>query len=89
MEKERENKKRPIESLDDLKALASREDGCDCFIWFGCARSSKHVTYDPGSDIWGVFNEIDNTFEECGTAELAERTNIPEALAKNALIFEP
>lgn len=80
---------RVIESLEELKQLASRDGGIDCHIRlnFGL-RSSKRISYNAG-DGWYVYNESDDTEDECHSdEELSQRTNIVEALSKNALILE-
>lgn len=77
-----------IKDLEELKKLASRDGGVDCFIKlnFG-ARSSKHIDYNPG-DGWYIYNEIDDTEDKYPTDESLNETNIPEALSKQALIME-
>jgi len=76
-----------ITGIDSLKALSSRSEGCDCYIKlnFGL-RSSKHITYDGSK--WYVLNLSDDTEQELTDKELGAKTNIIEALGKNALILD-
>ena len=74
-----------IETLEELKVLAS-EDMIDCFIMFnGGLRSSKQIEYDIDRDEWYIFNEIDGEEQYLNTKDLEEETNIIEALSKGAL----
>ena len=74
-----------IETLEELKVLAS-EDMIDCFIMFnGGLRSSKQIEYDIDRDEWFIFNEIDGEDQYLNTKDLEEETNIIEALSKGAL----
>lgn len=78
---------RIISNLDELKTLASREEGCDCYIKlnFGL-RSSKHIDYVNNK--WYVLNLIDDSEQELTDEELASKSNIMEALSKKALILD-
>ena len=74
-----------IETLEELKVLAS-EDMIDCFIMFnGGLRSSKQIEYDIDRDEWYIFNEIDGEEQFLSTKDLDDETNIIEALNKNCL----
>ena len=76
-----------IKTLEELKKLASRPEGCDCFIVLGggIAKSSKHIVYDDEG--WFIYNEIDDTETKAKTwEELKPISNVPEALSKRALI---
>ena len=74
-----------IETLEELKTLAS-EDMIDCFIMFnGGLRSSKQIEYDIDRDEWYIFNEIDGEEQYLNTKELEDETNIIEALNKGSL----
>lgn len=83
-----------IKDLKELKQLASRDGGVDCYIKLGFGgRSSKHIDYNPGdktfTGTWYIYNEIDDTEETYESdEELTENTNIPEAISKHALILE-
>ena len=58
-----------IETLEELKTLAS-EDMIDCFIMFnGGLRSSKQIEYDIDRDEWYIFNEIDGEEQYLNTKE--------------------
>lgn len=75
-----------IKDIEELRTLASREEGCDCYVKlnFGL-RSSKHITYD---DKWYILHLSDDS-EQCLTDnELATDTNIVEAIEQNALILD-
>ena len=75
-----------IETLEELKVLASQNGLIDCFIMFdGGLRSSKQLEYDVDRDEWYVFNEIDGEEQFLSTDDLAEETNIIEALNKGNL----
>lgn len=78
-----------IETIEELKTLASKDGGCDCYIRlnFG-ARSSKHVAYDKNTDEWSIYNEIDGSFVVCTTSKINEVSNILEALSKRVLVLE-
>lgn len=81
---------RTIKDLDELKQLASREEGCDCCIKlrFGL-KSSKHITYNEGGlNPWSVLNLSDDSEQELTDEELTSRSNITEALSKKALILD-
>ena len=74
-----------IESLEHLKKLAS-DNPIETFIMlnFGL-RSSKNIEYQTEKDMWCVYNYIDDTEQYLKTEELAEETNIIEAIEKKAL----
>lgn len=75
-----------IKTIEELKELASRYKGLNCFIRlnFG-ARSSKHISYD--GDTFYVFNEIDESEDELTEDQLMDEnyTLIGEAMRKGAL----
>ena len=77
---------RKVESLQELKELASQEEGFEGFIWmnFGL-RSSKSLRYDEQSDMWNVYNGIDDSEQVLTTKQLGKETNIIDALEKGAL----
>ena len=74
-----------IETLDELKELASKK-----FVYafiqlnFGL-RSSKYIKYNKKTDKWKIFNVIDSTTQVLLTEELGEKTNIIKALEAGAL----
>ena len=75
-----------IETLEELKVLASQNGMIDCFIRFnGGLRSSKQIEYDIDRDEWYIFNEIDGEEQYLNTKELEDETNIIEALNKGSL----
>ena len=74
-----------IKSLDALKKLASKEGGVEVFIQLNIGRSFKKIDYNKDTDYWYIFNEIDDTEQELHTKDLAENTNIVEAINKGAL----
>ncbi|MDA3817328.1 MAG: hypothetical protein PF486_08125 [Prolixibacteraceae bacterium] len=82
----------PINSLPDFKEMAFRENGD--FVHFkiiiagGIATSSKRVSYRPSEDQFLIIHEIDETYEEIFSYQLAERSNIIEAINKKALFLD-
>ena len=75
-----------IESIKQLKNLAQREKGCDCFIALnGGLRSSKYIKFENG--IFYIFNEIDDTEQELTEDELqnVSITNIGKAINLKSL----
>ena len=80
------NKPIKVESIDHLISLVG--DGRDFFISFGCARSSKYITYD-GEKFW-VLNYIDDS-EQVLTKEQMddeEYTNIGKAIRNGCFYAE-
>lgn len=78
---------RKIESIDDLKRLASQDGGLECFIALdGGLKSSKHISYDDGE--FYIDNYIDGSEQTLNESELAKETNIVEAIEKGALFAE-
>lgn len=79
------DKPKKIEDLNELKRVASNENGADCFVVVGgFMRSSKDIYY-LGDDQWHIFNSIDDSEVDCSTDELSSKTNILEALEKGCL----
>lgn len=77
-----------INSLDELKALASDEAGADIFLLLGggIARSSKHIWYDEQQKTWMVYNEIDDSEQDNMSDEtLGKATNIITAIENGVL----
>lgn len=78
-----------IESLEQLKKIAFNENGdsVEFFIMLagGLARSSKRISYYPATDEFSILNEIDNSFQTVSSSQLAQETNIVEAISKNCL----
>ena len=81
---------RQIKDMKELKKLAAKEGGIDCFILLNsCCKSSKHIKYYEGDKHpFFIINFIDNTEQELTEGELYTKSNIGEALKKNALILE-
>ena len=79
-----------IETLFELKGLASEETGVDVFIRLnGGFRSSKTIWHDINTGLWSVSHGIDDTFDEDITdEELNELTNIVEAINLKALYLD-
>jgi len=79
-----------IETLFELKGLASEETGVDVFIRLnGGLRSSKTIWYNINTGLWSVSHGIDDTFDEDITdEELNELTNIVEAINLKALYLD-
>lgn len=80
-----------IQSLKELKELASSEDGIECSILLnGGVKSVKHIIYDQDLKVFYVFNYCDESEQELTEEELLDPdfTNIGIAIIKNALILE-
>lgn len=74
-----------IKDLEQLKKKAAK-GSIEVFLMlnFGI-RSSKDLSYNEKTDTWSIFNYIDDTLQTLKTEELANNTNIIEALEKKAL----
>lgn len=77
-----------IESIEQLRELASQPDGCDCHIRLGICSSSKHIVYEDGYG-WDVYHLIDDTESLCkDDKSLEAETNIVEAINKGSLFTD-
>jgi hypothetical protein len=79
-----------VTSLDHLKELASNSNGdfVDFYILFGgVARSSKRILIYPGSDEFSIINEIDESYQEVKSNDLAQETMLIVALEKGVLFM--
>jgi hypothetical protein len=85
-----------IKDLEELRRLAAREEGVDCFIALnGGMRSSKHIVFSPPDPAhptchfcrrpWSILNEIDDSWQSLGDHGLWHSSNIGEALDRGAL----
>lgn len=76
-----------IKDIEELRKLARRVGGCECYIALagGIARSSKTIYY--GGGWFDVLNEIDNTWQHLDDGGLYSQSNIGEALDNGALIL--
>ena len=84
-----ETKDMRIKTIAQLKELAKRDSGLDCYILLnGNLRSSKHIKYYPDDNSFYVLNLIDDSEQELTEALLLDSsyTNIGEAIKKGALI---
>ncbi len=74
-----------IESIDKLKEIAENKVA-DCFISLagGAMRSSKDITYDPETNLFQVFNLIDESEQLLSEDGLSTRSNIAEAIENGA-----
>ena len=82
---------RRIKTIGQLKELAKRENGLDCFILLnGGLRSSKHIRYYPDDNSFYVLNLIDDSEQELTESQILDKTctNIGEAMKKGALIMD-
>jgi hypothetical protein len=80
-----------ITSIDQLKELASTSNGdfVDFFILFGgLARSSKQIAYNPKDDEFNIINEIDASYQEVKSKDLAQETMLVEAIQRGALFMD-
>ncbi len=86
-----ETKDKRIRTIEQLKELAKRESGLDCFILLnGGLRSSKHIRYYPDDNSFYVLNLIDDSEQELTEAQILDSaySNIGEAIEKGALIMD-
>lgn len=76
-----------IQTMRDLKRLASRKNGLEAFIVLNYGlRSSKHIWLRKGK--WTVFNSIDDTTEEnMSDTDLEKNTNVVRAMKLNSLVM--
>jgi len=78
-----------INSIEELKTMASLDGGLDCFILLKSGvRSSKHISYDINPDEFWIDNFIDGSFQKLEENELETKTNIIEAIKKGAFYTE-
>lgn len=81
----------PINSISDFKEKAFRENGD--FVHFkillagGLASSSKRISYRPDDNQFLIIHEIDESYEEIFCNELEQKSNLIEAINKNALFL--
>lgn len=78
-----------IDSIDQLKLEAAYDDGKNTAEFFillkGSARSSKRISYFPDTNLFDVFNEIDDSWQEELTEDkLRGETNIVLAMERGA-----
>ena len=86
-----ETKDMRIRTIAQLKELAKRDSGLDCYILLnGRLRSSKHIRYYPDDNSFYVLNLIDDSEQELTEAQILDSsyTNISEAMKKGALIMD-
>jgi len=86
-----ETKNKQIKTIEQLKELAKREMGLDCFILLnGDLRSSKHIRYYPDDNSFFVLNLIDGSEQELTESQILDSaySNIGEAMKKGALIMD-
>ena len=80
-----------IKTIEQLKELAQREGGLDCFILLnGGLRSSKYIEYHPDDNSFYVLNFIDSSEHELTESQILDSayTNIGEAMKKGTLIMD-
>ena len=78
-----------IESIEQLKDLSVR--GLECHIRLnGGLKSSKHITYIDGDDVFEVINYIDDTEQVLTSKDIfnEDLTNIGKAITLKALHFD-
>jgi len=81
---------KPIKTIEQLKKAATNENGdfTDFFILLagGLVRSSKRILYNPETETFDVYNEIDDSEQDALTVEkLKMETHIVEAIENNCL----
>jgi len=78
-----------VRNLEHLKTLSTNDNGdfLDFHISLagGLAKSSKRILYDPEFDEFSIINEIDESFQEFHSSEIAKETNLIEAIEKRCL----
>ena len=77
--------------IEQLKDLAKRENGLNCFILLnGGLRSSKYIRYHPDDNSFFVLNLIDDSEQELTENQILDKayTNIGEAMEKGSLIVD-
>jgi len=80
------------ESIEELKQIVSEQDGrqIDGFIGLGCCRSSKTIWVEEtptGQFRFGVFNDIDGSYQSLSVNTIKTRSNIGEAVENGAFWF--
>lgn len=76
-----------IKSLEELRGLASQNDGVECFIALNYGLiSRKMIAFRNGK--WWIMNFIDNTDQKLTDKNLMNKTNIYRAIQKGALYLE-
>ena len=77
-----------ISSLDDLKQRANNFT-LPCYIVLGnFFRSSKDISYHPSTDMWSIYNYVDDSEQDLLTSQLESETMLIEAIEKKALWTE-
>jgi len=75
-----------VKSINHLKSLCLKGKREFCITLKGGLLSRKIVDYDDG--FFFIENLIDGSAEELQESEIAELTNIPEAIKKGAFFCE-
>jgi len=89
MTQKTKDRQRCIRTIEQLKELAKRESGLDCFILLnGGLRSSKHIRFYPDDNSFYVLNLIDDSEQNLTESQILDKayTNIGEAMKKGCLI---
>lgn len=77
-----------IRSLRQLTKIAENNT-VSCFVLLsGVFRSSKDISYHRPTDMWSIYNYIDDTEQDLRTHELETETNIIEAIDHGALWYD-
>ena len=78
-----------VKNLEHLKELAFNENGDfeDFYILLanGLAKSSKRMIFHPEFDEFSLINEIDESYQEFSTSEIATKTNLISAMQAKVL----
>jgi len=89
--KKQKNKSKQIKTIEQLKHLASRVSGLDCYILLNYGlKSSKFIRFFPDDNSFFVWNLIDDSEQELTESQILDSayTNIGEALKKGSLIMD-
>lgn len=80
-----------VKSIKQLKRLASNKNGdfVDFFVLLSkFARSSKRIIYYDDTDEFYIINEIDDSYQELATNELASKTILVSAIQNKCLFLD-
>lgn len=80
-----------VKSIKHLKKLASNKNGdfIDFVVFLSkFAKSSKRIIYYGETDEFSIINEIDDSYQELTTDELASKTILVTAIQNRCLFLE-
>lgn len=77
-----------INSIEELKQLASNKTVEGFILLNYNLKSSKSISYDVEKKLFHVFNYIDDTENDLTEEELKTESNIAEAIEKGAFFID-